>query len=239
MAYTKSVISAVSLIAMVLNAGCNSSAQEASEVIVGSEALSGKDSLTVRADVWVDNWFMLSVNGQTVLEDSTPFNTERSFNGDSGVFEIKLPATVALEFRDFYENDTGLEYIGSKRQQMGDGGGVAQMVDVATGQALFVTDESLRCKVIHRAPLDKSCARERNPVLGQGACHAQILPKPEGWMDADFDDSGWSAPTIHSARAVRPRSDYEKVNWDSGVKFIWGQDLEIDNIVLCRATIEG
>ncbi len=230
-----------------LLAACNSSAQITQESaskggaqqIEQSPEQSSKQTISVKADIWVDNWFNLSINGQTVLEDSTPFKTERSFNSDSGIFDISVPAIVALEFRDFYETDTGLEYIGSSRQQIGDGGGAAQIINMNTGKTLFVSDESLRCKVIHRAPLDKACQFERNPVLGQGLCHADITPEPEGWMEADFDDSDWHAPTIHSANAVRPRQGYRDIDWDEGVKLIWGQDLEIDNIVLCRAVIDG
>lgn len=56
--------------------------------------------------------------------------------------------------KDFKENDTGLEYIGSSRQQMGDGGFIAQFTDTKTGEIIAVTDADWKCKVIHEAPLD-------------------------------------------------------------------------------------
>ena len=59
---------------------------------------SGSTSLV--AEIWVDNWFEMYVNGQKVLEDSTPYKTERSFNAERVSFKSDLPATFAFEFRD-------------------------------------------------------------------------------------------------------------------------------------------
>lgn len=64
--------------------------------------------------------------------------------------------------KDFKENDTGLEYIGSNRQQMGDGGFIMQVKD-SSGNIVAVTDDSWKCKVIHDAPLDTSCESSDNP----------------------------------------------------------------------------
>jgi len=78
-------------------------------------------------DVWADNWFEMRVDGVQVAEDSVPITTERSFNAESFSFEAEPPFVVGLIAKDFIENDTGLEYIGSRRQQMGDGGVILQM----------------------------------------------------------------------------------------------------------------
>ena len=86
-------------------------------------------SQSITADVWADNWFAFQVNGETVAEDSVPITTERSFNAESFSFEAERPFTIGLIAKDFKENDSGLEYIGTNRQQMGDGGVILQVKD--------------------------------------------------------------------------------------------------------------
>ena len=77
---------------------------------------------TFSADVWADNWFEMHIDGTQVAEDSVPITTERSFNAESFEFEAERPFVIGLVAKDFKENDSGLEYIGTRRQQMGDGG---------------------------------------------------------------------------------------------------------------------
>ena len=86
------------------------------------------------AEVWADNWFALYVNGELVGEDSTPITTERSFNAETITFTAAYPLTIGIEAKDFKETDSGLEYIGERNQQMGDGGIIAQITDLSTGQ---------------------------------------------------------------------------------------------------------
>ena len=124
---------------------------------------------TFSADVWADNWFEMRINGEQVAEDSVPITTERSFNAESFEFEAERPFVIGLVAKDFKENDTGLEYIGTGRQQMGDGGVILQIKDAA-GETVAVSNADWQCLVIHTAPLDKSCEGEANPVAGEGAC---------------------------------------------------------------------
>ncbi|MBX2848450.1 MAG: hypothetical protein KTR16_09020 [Acidiferrobacterales bacterium] len=193
-------------------------------------------ALEIKADVWADNWFALYQGEELVKEDSTPFNTERSFNSESFTFEADLPTSFNVIIKDFYENDSGLEYIGSRRQQMGDGGFIAQFFDANTDELIAVSDDSWRCKVIHQAPLNRQCTRDNNP---QETCESNISEEPEGWMSANFDDSDWSPATVHSTRDVRPHGGYRNVNWVSDAQLIWGDDIEVDNVVLCRFEIDA
>lgn len=156
------------------------------------------------ADVWADNWFEMRIDGEQVAEDSVPITTERSFNAESFTFEAEPPFVVGVVAKDFKENDSGLEYIGTPRQQMGDGGLILQIRDAA-GQVVAVSDDSWQCLVIHTAPLDKSCERESNPVPGEGACAFEAMDEPEGWDTAGFDASDWPQATVHSAAAVSPK----------------------------------
>ena len=56
--------------------------------------IDGAGAVPVTAEIWVDNWYTLHVNGQKIAEDSTPYKTERSFNADRLTFQADLPATV-------------------------------------------------------------------------------------------------------------------------------------------------
>ena len=192
-------------------------------------------------EIWVDNWFSLAVNGAALIEDSVPFKTERSFNAERVTFNADFPLTLAFEFRYFIQNDTGLEYIGSHRQQMGDGGAIAQFTLAETGAVIKVTDSSWRCHVIQHAPIDPACAREREPSIGQGKCQAKISQPPAGWKAPGFDDSSWRPATEHSTSEVGPKGGYVEISWKQAARLIWGEDLKRDKnqMILCVHLCDG
>ena len=94
-------------------------------------SISNAHATQINADLWADNWFALYQNSILIKEDTTPFKTKRSFI-----------------IKDNYENDTGLEYIGKRRQQMGDGGFIGQLFNAKTNELIDVSDDSWRCLVI-------------------------------------------------------------------------------------------
>ena len=190
--------------------------------------------LTVNADVWVDNWFALYAGDELVKEDTVPYDTEQSFNSESFTFETDPSAVLSVLIRDYMEDDSGLEYIGSRRQMTGDGGFIAQFVDAETNSPVAVSDESWRCLAIHQAPLDRSCERSSNP---EQACEALIQPEPYNWKGADFDDSAWPGAVVRSRQEVRPMGGFNQVSWNSEARLIWTADLNTDNTVLCRFSL--
>jgi hypothetical protein len=204
----------------------------ASLTVAGACSVSSAD--TLRADVWADNWFALYAGDELIKEDSVPYNTERSFNKESFEFDAELPVSLSFVIKDFKENDTGLEYIGSPRVQIGDGGFSAQFFDAATNELLAVSNSDWRCITIHQAPLNSSCLRSSNP---ESDCQSKIGEEPEGWKNSRFDDSGWPNAVEHAAADVRPRRGYEEISWHSDARLIWTDSLETDNTVLCRFTI--
>jgi hypothetical protein len=191
-------------------------------------------TVTVQAEVWADNWFALYVNGTLVQEDSVPISTERSFNAERFTFQTPWPAQLAFVVKDYRANDTGLEYIGTGRQQMGDGGFIAQFTDVRTGELLVVTDSTARVLVTHHAPTDSACAAQSQPVAGKGPCGFAVMPEPAGWTLAPFDDSGWSAAAVFTAAQVSPKDGFDEIRWNDSARLIWGPDLQKDNTVLVR-----
>ncbi len=194
------------------------------------------EDVTVTAEIWADNWFAMFAEGALVGEDGVPITTERSFNAETFTFKTTVPGVISILAKDFKENDTGLEYIGSRRQQMGDGGFIVQFKDGA-GNLIGQSDADAKCMVLHTAPLDTSCADASNPVAGQGACGFEIAEAPSGWTETDFDDGNWAAAIEHSERAVRPKDGYDRIDWERQASLIWSADLERDNTLACRISI--
>ena len=188
-------------------------------------------------DAWADNWFAAYLGEELIVEDSVSINTERSFNAETASFEASYPLHLNFILKDFKQNDTGLEYIGARNQQMGDGGFIMQLTDLSSGAVVAVSNADWACTVIHEAPLDKSCESEANPVAGVAPCEFSDLGEPEGWKTAEFDDSSWTATTVHSANDVGPKDGYDQIRWDANAQLIWGPDLETDNTILCRVTV--
>lgn len=209
--------------------------------IVEPDAASAEPAnpITFQLDAWADNWFAAYLGEELIIEDSVSITTERSFNAETVTFEASYPLNLNFILKDFKENDTGLEYIGSSRQQMGDGGFIMQLIDTGSGDVVAVSNADWACTVIHEAPLDKSCEAESNPVAGTAPCDFTDLGEPEGWKLADFDDSEWIDTTIHSANDVRPKDGYDQISWEASAEFIWGPDLETNNTVLCRVQVDA
>ncbi|MFN8491546.1 MAG: hypothetical protein U0350_28370 [Caldilineaceae bacterium] len=192
--------------------------------------------ITIKAEVWADNWFAFYLGKQLIKEDSVPITTERSFNAEVFTFVATYPLTLNFIVKDFKENDTGLEYIGTDRQQMGDGGFIAQFTNAATGALIAATDANWVCLVTHKAPLDKACEKSVNPVAGQPPCNFKLVKEPIDWQATNFDASAWPHATVYSEAQVGPKDGYYEIAWNSAAQLIWSDDLKADNTLLCRLT---
>ena len=188
------------------------------------------------AEVWADNWFSLYINGKLVGEDSVPITTEKSFNSERITFTASYPFTIAMVTKDFKQNDTGLEYIGTGRQQMGDGGFVAQFTDTSTGRVVATTSSAWHGLVIHQAPLNTSCEKSSKPDVD---CTSKISEEPTGWTQPTFSDASWPAATVYSKDAVGVKDGYNNISWSSNAQLIWTSDLKIDNTILWRYTVKA
>ena len=186
------------------------------------------------AEVWADNWFSLYINGKLVGQDSVAITTEKSFNSDRITFTASYPFTIAMVTKDFKQNDTGLEYIGTDRQQMVDGGFVAQFTDNSTGKVVAFTNSSWRGLVVHQAPLNVSCEKSKTPDT---ECTSRISAEPAGWSQTSFNDASWSSASTYSKEQVGVKDGYNDISWSSNAQIIWTSDLEIDNTILWRYVV--
>ncbi|MCX6424487.1 MAG: PEBP family protein [Actinobacteria bacterium] len=191
---------------------------------------------TFTAEVWADNWFALYVNGKKVGEDSVPITTERSFNAEKINFTATYPLTIGLMAKDYTENASGLEYIGTDRQQIGDGGIIAQVRDNKTGKVITVTNAAWQALVLSKAPLNPSCVTSSNPTVD---CKSSTITAPANWSKSGASTTGWTNASVYTPAEVGVKEGYALVTWDPAAKLIWGSNLELDNTVLLRTNIKA
>ena len=226
----------VLLLACACAAGCEAGRTVSTTPSSTPAAVTTGGPVRLKGEAWADNWFAMYVGDRKVAEDSVPITTERSFNAETFTFEATLPVTVGLVLRDYIQDDTGLEYIGTPNQQMGDGGFILQLTDAATGRLVAVTDARMRCLVIHAAPLNPSCEKSATPAT---TCQSRILPEPEGWRAPGFDDAAWLPATTYTPAQVGVKDGYTTIRWDASARLVWSADLKVDNTLLCRLRVES
>ncbi|MDP3653425.1 MAG: hypothetical protein Q8R67_17295 [Rhodoferax sp.] len=189
-----------------------------------------------KGEVWADNWFSLHLGERFVAEDSVPITTERSFNAETFYFDASYPFDLNFVVKDYKENDTGLEYIGTPRQKMGDGGFVMQVTDTTTGKVVAVSNAAMRCLVLHKAPLNPGCARDRNPME---TCQIKTTAEPAGWKAAAFDTTAWERATVYTQAQAGVKDGYFDIRWDPAAQLVWSSDLNADNTLLCKVRVVG
>jgi phosphatidylethanolamine-binding protein (PEBP) family uncharacterized protein len=187
-----------------------------------------------QAEVWVDNWFSLYINGKKVGEDSVPITTERSFNSEKIKFAAAYPFTVGFIAKDFTENASGLEYIGKPNQQIGDAGMIFQIRDLQTGEIVAASDTSWKSLIINKAPLNPYCVSSATPLTD---CRYKNVAIPSNWATSTFKESTWKSATKFTKEEVGVKDGYFDINWSNSAQLIWSSDLKLDNTVLFRKVI--
>jgi hypothetical protein len=169
---------------------------------------------TIRANVYADNWFMLSINGELIAVDSIAFIPHNVISVD---ILPSYPMTIAVMAKDNADPKTGMEYANTN---IGDGGFILKFGDGT------VTDGSWKAKAFSHGPVDGDT---RNPRV-------ETTPIPDHWYADDFDDSDWDRAKEYSEQDIDPKQSFYAADF-KGAKFIWTSDLLLDNTVLFRRTI--
>lgn len=169
---------------------------------------------TMKLNVYADNWFMLYVNGRLVAVDPIQFTPHNVVSVD---FLPEYPMTIAVLAKDNADPKTGLEYVSS----IGDGGFIMKFADGT------VTNASWKAKSFFHGPINGDTA---NPQVRQE-------PLPANWWAVDFDDSAWKNAKEYTVEEVDPKQPYYENDFE-GAKFIWTDDLALDNTILFRTKIE-
>ena len=186
------------------------------------------------AEVWADNWFSLYVNGKKVGEDSVPITVQRSFNSEVIKFSATYPLTLGLIAKDYVQSKSGLEYLNTPNQQIGDGGLIFQIRESASNKLVAASDGSWKYMTANTAPTNPECEKSTQPDIDCKYIDYQV---PSNWASSTFSDLKWKSAVIYSANAVGPKEGYYSINWISSAKFIWGADLKLDNVVYFRKKV--
>jgi hypothetical protein len=169
---------------------------------------------TMKLNVYADNWFMLYVNGRLVAVDSIQFTPHNVVSVD---FLPEYPMTIAVLAKDNADPKTGMEYGTS----IGEGGFILKFGDGT------VTNASWKAKNFFHGPINGDTT---NPQVIQE-------PLPANWWFVDFDDSTWKTAKEFTVEKVDPKQPWFENDFE-GAKFIWTDDIALDNTVIFRTKIE-
>jgi len=169
---------------------------------------------TIKVNVYADNWFMLYINGKLVAVDPIDFLPHNVVT-----VEIlpEYPMTIAVMAKDNADPKTGMEY----GNHIGDGGFIIKFADGTVSNATW------KAKNFFKGPLNHDAA---NPKV-------EHTPIPENWFAVNFDDSNWPRATEYTEQRVNPKEAFHTADF-SGAKFIWTEDLDLDNTILFRTKID-
>jgi hypothetical protein len=218
----------------VLACACGSQGTPTSATPAPASSTQPSPALRFKGEVWADNWFALYLGETKVAEDSVPITTERSFNAETFFFNGSYPLELNVVIKDYIQNDTGLEYIGTPNQQIGDGGFIMQITDTSMNKVVAVSSSAWKCLVIQKAPLNPSCEKDADPSK---TCRSKIDPEPAGWKGTGYDVSGWENATVYTAAQVGVKEGYTTIAWDASARLIWTSDLKLDNTLLCKVRV--
>jgi hypothetical protein len=171
---------------------------------------------TIRANIYADNSFMLYINGELVAVDSIAFVPHNVIAID---FLPSYPMTIAVVAKDNFDPKTGMEYANTN---IGDGGFILKFSDGT------VTNGDWKSKKISWGPIDRDT---KNP-------HIKSIDIPNNWHAVDFDDSGWGKAKEYTEEEVGPKQPYFESDF-KGAKFIWTDDIALDNVVLFRHVVKS
>ena len=169
---------------------------------------------TVRANIYADNWFKLYLNGNLVAVDSISFIPHNVVSVD---ILPEYPMTIAVMAKDNADPETGLEY---NNTNIGDAGFILKFGDGT------VTDATWKAKNYFRGPV--------NGKIEGATTKKEDIPK--NWFEVDFDDSAWKPAIEFTEEEVGPKEPYYENDFE-GAKWIWSEDLALDNTVLFRKVI--
>ena len=172
---------------------------------------------TLKLNVYADNWFVLYINGKIRVVDPIDYMPHNVVSVD---ILPEYPMTIAIMGRDNADPKTGLEY----GDRIGDAGLILKFADGT------VTNAKWKAKSYFKGPLNSDV---KNPKV-------EHTPVPANWFAVDFDDSKWANATEYTEGRVNPKESFTKAKESfAGAKFIWTDNLDLDNTVLFRTKVEA
>ena len=224
--------------------------------------------VTVNGTIYVNNEFVLYINGEEVGADRDLLHN--AYNVSFEVEEGK-DITFGIDARDWASPSFGgLEFDG---RCVGSGWIIAMFSNGVVSDGNWtcfnynygpvnwnecVGSQTVRDTSLNPLPF---CAEDTTPLLE--GCRVRLTSRPEGWAMPEFDDSRWDYAIEYNQDSdpvnfgplptgcednttyVSPDVDAEGVNFTcqnnidwGNAKFIWRTDLDLDNYILCRYTLK-
>ena len=171
---------------------------------------------TIKANVYADNSFKLYINGELVAVDSIAFVPHNVVSVD---ILPAYPMTIAVMGIDNADPKTGMEYANTN---IGDGGFILKLGDGT------VTNSTWKAKKFSWGPVDGDTKNSR----------VESIPIPKDWHTVDFDDSKWPGAKEFTEEEIGPKSPFFEYDF-KGAKFIWSDNVKIDNVVLFRTVVKS
>lgn len=171
---------------------------------------------TIKANVYADNSFKLYINGDLVAVDSIAFVPHNVVSVD---ILPAYPMTIAVMGIDNADPKTGMEYANTN---IGDGGFILKLGDGT------VTNAKWKAKKFSWGPVDGDT---KNPRV-------ESIPIPKDWHAVNFDDSKWPNAKEFTEEEIGPKSPFFEHDFE-GAKFIWSDDVKLDNVVLFRTVVKS
>ena len=171
---------------------------------------------TIKANVYADNSFRLNINGELVAVDSIAFVPHNVVSVD---VLPAYPMTIAVMAIDNADPKTGMEYANTN---IGDGGFILKLGDGT------VTNANWKAKKFSWGPVGGDT---KNPRVVN-------IPIPKDWYAVDFDDSKWPNAKEFTEEEIGPKSPFFEHDFE-GAKFIWSDDVKLDNVVLFRTVVKS
>ena len=171
---------------------------------------------TIKANVYADNSFKLYINGELVAVDSIAFVPHNVVSVD---VLPAYPMTIAVMAIDNADPKTGMEYANTN---IGDGGFILKLGDGT------VTNANWKAKKFSWGPVGGDT---KNPRVVN-------IPIPKDWYAVDFDDSKWPNAKEFTEKEIGPKSPFFEHDF-KGAKFIWSDDVKLDNVVLFRTVVKS
>ncbi len=129
------------------------------------------------------------------------------------------PMTIAVMAKDNADPKTGMEYANTN---IGDAGFILKFGDGT------VTNAKWKAKKFSWGPIDRDTKKPR----------VENIPIPENWHAVDFDDSAWDRAKEYTEEQVGPKQPFFEHDFQ-GAKFIWTDDIELDNTVIFRHVVRS
>ncbi len=221
-----------------------------------------QESETITGTIFCDNDFMFYINGELVAEDPVDIIPHNALNVTFTIPRGE-PVVFAITAIDWANETTGLEYdnrcVGDGGVRAMFSNGVVtnsswkcwtSLYGPVNWQACYAADD--RDNTLKVLP---ACKQETTPPLE--GCYTRTQEIPADWNTLDFDDSnwefalewdddyvGWGLPPTgcdNSSVYISPDTDPSgnpltcprQLNWGAS-KFIWRDDLDLDNAIHCR-----